>query len=194
MSATAGSTARRPVVRPASPAPAAAPRATALRLVPQRRSSAPRAPFITVVVLLLAGGLLGLLVLNTVLAQDAFALHALTKEQKELVDREQTLEREVETLRTPRNLAERARELGMVQGSTPAFLRLPEGTVLGAEVPAAAPDGAPVDGADGLVPEDDAAESDDEAGDASESDDEAADDEAAGDASEPDEPVEQTDP
>jgi cell division protein FtsB len=120
--------------------PAGRPTATAaLRLVPQRRSSAPRAPFITMVVLLLAGGLLGLLALNTVLAQDAFRLHTLTQENKALVDQEQTLEREVETLRTPRNLAERARELGMVEAGAPAFLRLPDGAVLGAEVAAEAP-------------------------------------------------------
>jgi hypothetical protein len=131
-------------------ATAAATATAALRLVPQARSSAPRAPFITMVVLLLAGGLLGLLVLNTVLAQDAFRLHALGKEQKALVDREQALEREVETLRTPRNLAERARELGMVQGSTPAFLRLSDGAVLGAEVPAGEdlPEGEVAAGAD----------------------------------------------
>lgn len=130
--------------------------AAALRLVPARRSSAPRAPFVTMVVLLLAGGLLGLLALNTVLAQDAFTRHTLVKENKALADREQTLEREVETLRTPRNLAERARELGMVQGSTPAFLRLADGVVLGAEVPAeaalpaegAAPETAPSDDSD----------------------------------------------
>ena len=126
---------RSPRVLPRTTATATA----ALRLVPQARSSAPRAPFITMVVLLLAGGLIGLLCLNTLLAQDAFRLHALNKEQKALLDREQTLEREVETLRTPRNLAERARELGMVQGSTPAFLRLEDGAVLGAEVPAEAP-------------------------------------------------------
>lgn len=113
---------------------------SALSLVPARRSSAPRAPFVAMVVLLLAGGLLGLLALNTVLAQDAFRLHELVQDNKALVDREQTLEREVETLRTPRNLAERARELGMVPGPVPAFLRLPDGAVLGAEVPAEAPD------------------------------------------------------
>ena len=33
---------------------------------------------------LLAGGMLGLLALNTVLAQDAFRLHALDQEQKAL--------------------------------------------------------------------------------------------------------------
>lgn len=126
------------------PLPAGArPTAAALRLVPQRRSSAPRAPFVTVVVLLLAGGLLGLLALNTVLAQDAFRLHALTAEAKSLADREQALEREVETLRTPRNLSAEARKLGMVDGPAPAFLRLPDGVVLGAEVPAPQPPPAP---------------------------------------------------
>lgn len=120
-----------------NPAPAA------LRLVPTGRTSAPRAPFITLVVLLLAGGLLGLLALNTALAQGSFRLYALTTEGKELADREQVLEREVETLRTPRNLAQKARELGMVQSGAPAFLRLPDGTVLGAEVPA--PADAPAD-------------------------------------------------
>jgi cell division protein FtsB len=125
---------------------AAATAATALRLVPQRRSSAPRAPFITMVVLLLAGGLLGLLALNTVLAEGAFRVHALKAETKALADQEQTLEREVETLRTPRNLATKARELGMVDGGVPAFLRLTDGAVLGVEVPApdaAAPPEAP---------------------------------------------------
>ena len=124
---------------PARTAPVGArPAAAALRLVPVGRTSAPRAPFITLVVLLLAGGLLGLLALNTVLAQGSFRLHALTTEGKALADREQVLEREVETLRTPRNLAAKARELGMVQSGAPAFLQLPDGTVLGAEVPAPA--------------------------------------------------------
>jgi cell division protein FtsB len=137
-SAPRSATARRLPVRTVSPA--ARPTASAaLRLVPQRRSSAPRAPFVTMVVLLLAGGLLGLLALNTVLAQDAFRLHTLTQESKALADQEQALEREVETLRTPRNLAARARELGMVEAGAPAFLRLSDGAVLGAEVAAEEP-------------------------------------------------------
>ena len=134
-----GALARRLPTRSTSAGPTANPAAAALRLVPVGRTSAPRAPFITLVVLLLAGGLLGLLALNTVLAQGSFRLHELTAAGKELADREQVLEREVETLRTPRNLAAKARELGMVQSGAPAFLRLPDGTVLGAEVPAPAP-------------------------------------------------------
>lgn len=136
------STARRVHLRPAVPVSLPA----ALRLVPQARSTAPRAPFIATVALLLAGGLLALLALNTVLAQDAFRLHTLTVQAKQLADQEQALEREVETLRTPRNLAVKARELGMVDGPAPAFLRLPDGVVLGAEVPAPAPVQAPETG------------------------------------------------
>ena len=110
-----------------------------LRLVPDVRTGAPKAPFVTLVVLLLAGGLLGLLALNTVLAQDAFRVHELNASGRVLADREQELEREVETLRTPRNLAARARSLGMVPSGSPAFLRLSDGAVLGAEVPAGEP-------------------------------------------------------
>lgn len=110
-----------------------------LRLVPDVRTGAPRAPFVALVVVLLAGGLLGLLALNTVLAQDAFRAYSLSQQGRALADQEQVLEREVETLRTPRNLAARARALGMVQAGSPAFLRLSDGAVLGAEVPAAAP-------------------------------------------------------
>jgi len=111
--------------------------------VPQRRSSAPRAPFVAVVVALLAGGLLGLLGLNTLLAQGSFRAHELTISAKLLADREQVLQREVEALRTPRSLATRAQALGMVPVGPPAFLRLADGTVLGAEQPAAAPAPAP---------------------------------------------------
>jgi cell division protein FtsB len=137
--ALAGSVAltRRATERPLDAGPTTARLAhPVLRLVPNVRTGAPRAPFITLVVLLLAGGLLGLLALNTVLAQDAFRLHALSAEGKALADREQVLAREVESLRTPRTLAARARSLGMVPAGSPAFLRLDDGAVLGAEVPA----------------------------------------------------------
>ena len=92
------------------------------------------------VVTLLASGLLGLLVLHTVLAQDAFRLHALKQDSRALEDQEQVLQREVEALRAPHALATRAAALGMVPAGPPAFLRLPDGAVLGA--PAPAPDGA----------------------------------------------------
>ena len=141
-------------VRPAgTPTTSPAPVRTPLRLVPQRlvpqrlvvqrRSRARRAPFVAVVVSLLAAGLLCLLALNTVLAQDAFRLHELQVQGRQLADREQALLTSVEELQAPRAIAERAQGLGMVPGGPPAFLRLPDGAVLGAGGPAAAATPAP---------------------------------------------------
>jgi hypothetical protein len=114
-----------------------------LALVPAARPAARgplrRSPFVAVVVSLLAAGLLGLLVLNTALAQDAFRLHTLKQESRALEDREEALRREVEALQSPQELAGRAAELGMVPAGPPAFLRLSDGKVLGSATPAEAP-------------------------------------------------------
>jgi hypothetical protein len=141
--ATARATARpaRPSTRPAqrSAARASATSVAYLRLVATRRSSAARAPFIATVVVILAAGLLGLLLLNTVLAQDAFRLHALQVQGRVLADQEQGLQRDVERLQSPQSLAARATALNMVPGGPPAFLNLPAGTVSGVAVPGQAP-------------------------------------------------------
>lgn len=124
-----------PARNPLAPAPAPAPTARgSLRIVPTRdpvTAKAARAPFVIVVVAMLAAGLLGLLALNTLLAQDAFHLHELQASGKALDEREQALEKEVEALQAPASLASRATALGMVPGGPPAFLRLPDGAVLG---------------------------------------------------------------
>jgi hypothetical protein len=115
------------------------PRPAYLRLVAARRSTAAKTPFVLVVVLILVTGLLGLLALNTVLAQDAFKLHALQVSSRVLADREQALQRQVADLQSPQSLAARATRLGMVPGGPPAFLQLPDGKVLGAPEPGAEP-------------------------------------------------------
>jgi hypothetical protein len=84
-----------------------------------------------VLVVLLVGGLLGLLLLNTLVAQDSFALHDLSAQSRQLQLREQQLASQLEDLQAPEQLAERASKLGMVPGGPPAFLRLPDGRVLG---------------------------------------------------------------
>jgi hypothetical protein len=106
---------------------------------PAARGAVRRSPFVAVVVSLLGAGLLGLLVLNTALAQDAFRLHTLKQESRALEDREEALRREVAALQSPQELAGRAAELGMVPAGPPAFLRLSDGAVLGATTPAEAP-------------------------------------------------------
>jgi hypothetical protein len=134
---SAASAARAQFARPARvtarTAPTGSPSAPrpSLRLVPRRRTQAPRAPFIAVLVLLLGGGLLGLLTLNTMLAQDAFTLHSLQQQSDELAAREQVLQREVAAREVPAALAARATSLGMVPNEFALFIDLKTGRVLG---------------------------------------------------------------
>ncbi|MFF3497579.1 septum formation initiator family protein [Streptomyces sp. NPDC003247] len=106
------------------------------RLFPAGPRQAARTPFVLLVVLLLGGGLIGLLVLNSALSEGSFRKDDLEKETKALTDEEQALQRDIDSYSAPDALQRRARELGMVPGGDPAFLD-PDGTVKG--VPSAAP-------------------------------------------------------
>lgn len=105
------------------------------RLLPTGRAQAARTPFVLLVVLLLGGGLIGLLVLNSALSEGAFQFDDLQRETKDLTDEEQALQRDIGAYSAPDALQRRARELGMVPGGDPAFLS-PDGKVRG--VPGAA--------------------------------------------------------
>ncbi|MFD3827315.1 septum formation initiator family protein, partial [Streptomyces sp. NPDC058625] len=107
------------------------------QLLPTGRAQAARTPFVLLVVLLLGGGLIGLLVLNSALSEGAFRLDDLERETKSLTDEEQALQRDIDAYSAPDALQRRARELGMVPGGDPAFLN-PDGEVKGVPSPAAA--------------------------------------------------------
>ncbi|MFJ8196058.1 septum formation initiator family protein [Streptomyces sp. NPDC096152] len=109
------------------------------RLLPAKGGQAARTPFVLLVVLLLGGGLIGLLVLNSALSEGAFQLDDLQKDTKNLTDEEQALQRDIDSYSAPDALQRRARELGMVPGGDPAFLS-PDGTVKGVPSPAPEPD------------------------------------------------------
>ncbi|MGQ4479774.1 septum formation initiator family protein [Streptomyces sp. SAS_276] len=98
---------------------------------------AARTPFVLLVVLLLGGGLIGLLVLNSALSEGQFKLDDLQKQTKSLTDEEQALQRDVDAYSAPDALQRRAHELGMVPGGDPAFLD-PNGSVKGVPQQAAA--------------------------------------------------------
>jgi len=100
------------------------------RLFPTGPGQAARTPFVLLVVLLLGGGLIGLLVLNSALSEGQFKLDDLQKQTKSLTDEEQALQRDVDAYSAPDALQRRAHELGMVPGGDPAFLD-PNGTVKG---------------------------------------------------------------
>lgn len=73
------------------------------RLLPTggSRGQAARAPFVLLVVVLLGGGLIGLLVLNSALSEGSFQLDDLKQRTKELTDEEQALQRDIDAYSAP---------------------------------------------------------------------------------------------
>jgi hypothetical protein len=96
---------------------------------PVRRSAAvpPRAPFVLLIIALLGGALVSLLLLNTVLAKDAFTLSKLEQQNKELDQQSQELQAQNEEENSPQNLARKAEAQGMVQNKYPRFYFPPTG-------------------------------------------------------------------
>ena len=109
-----------------------------LRVLNAPTSSAPRRPFALAIGALLAAGLIGSLMLNTITAQNAFVIHDLQKEVAIIGATEQALAQRDAQLESPAALAARAGRLGMVPSGSPVFLRLRDGRVLGTPLPAKA--------------------------------------------------------
>lgn len=115
-----------------------------LRLVTAAGARPARTPFVLLVGALLAAGLLGLLLLNTAIASDAFRLNELQRRSVALADRQQQLEQALAAAQSPALLAARAGSLGMVPGSAGDYVRLANGRVVAAV--SAAPRPAPPPG------------------------------------------------
>jgi hypothetical protein len=128
-------TARARAIRPIATLPR--PRLT---IVPRVASRAPRIPFVMLVVMLLALGLVGLLVLNTSMERGTYTAGALRSEAAALSQREQALQLRVEALGVPQRVSRRAERLGMVRNDNPAFLVLGSGKVIGVPTPGKAGD------------------------------------------------------
>jgi len=90
---------------------------------------------------LLAAGLIGLLLLNTALAQGSFTLHDLRVTSAQLTDTQDALTQSLQRSESPANLAATAARMGMVPAQSAAFLRLSDGKVIGVAKPAKAPPG-----------------------------------------------------
>ena len=108
-----------------------------LQVVPER-SRAPGRAFVLLLVAVLAAGVVGLLVLNTAMQRAAFSLESLNATADRLEVRRQVLDLQVDRMSSPEVLGRRATELGMVPMTTPVFLRLSDGKVLGDPQPAVA--------------------------------------------------------
>src|SRR4051794_23304358 len=123
-------TAKARVASATQPAPASRPEPK-LRVVYGAPFRPPRMPFVIFVVALLAAGLVGLLLLNTELQRGTFQVTSLNNQADQLRDQQESLEKQVRTLESPQNLADRAVRMGMVPNPNRVFLRLSDGRVLG---------------------------------------------------------------
>ena len=79
------------------------------------------ARFVTVVGVI---GLMFLLLINTLLAQDAFELTSLKLEAKLISDEREAIARQIDKLSSPEALAKAATDLGMKPAENPTFLSL----------------------------------------------------------------------
>lgn len=107
-----------------------------LTVVPRVRTRAPRVPFVTVVSVVLVGGIVGLLLFNISMQQASFTASSLEDQADTLAAREQTLRMELDDLRDPQRVATAAQEMGMVIPAAPVFLDLETGETRGVRTPA----------------------------------------------------------
>ncbi|MGH3788880.1 MAG: FtsB family cell division protein [Pseudonocardiaceae bacterium] len=90
-----------------------------------------RAPFVVLVMTLLAVALVATLWLSTAAAADSYQLQDARTDARNLTERSEGLSREVASLETAPELARRARQLGMVPAGDPARLVVrPDGAVV----------------------------------------------------------------
>lgn len=140
---TQGSSALRPRVDDARPVGAAQPgigpaldRRPKLKVAPPPPVARPRAPFVALILLLVVGGVAGILLVQTKVNENAFRLDQLRNQQAALDLEQQRLEKEIAEHEAPGNLAAEARKLGLVESGPPAFIRLPDGRLIGVPQPA----------------------------------------------------------
>ena len=129
-------------------------RRTHLEVVPSRsqRRARPRALYAVIAVGALLGIVVAQLLLSIAISQGAYQLNSLQAKQTQLQRSYQAVSEDLNRVSSPQNLAANANALGMVSNSSPAYLRLSDGAVLGAPQPATGAAGT-VTGAQGnLVP------------------------------------------
>ena len=102
-----------------------------LRAVPALPARMARIPFITVLIAIFGVGMVGLLVVNTSLQNQAFESRALNRQAAQLVYAEAELQSQLNQVRTPEQIATKASALGMRANPYPAFLVVPSGKVIG---------------------------------------------------------------
>jgi hypothetical protein len=103
--------------------------------VSSRPSSAARLPFLILVGAIMVTGLVGVLLLHMLAAQDSFRATHLQTRLATLTDAEQRLDSQVEADSAPAALEQRAKALGMVPARIAKFHKLHDGRTIGQQAP-----------------------------------------------------------
>ncbi len=118
------------------PATHRGPAPSALRVIPGNLRAANHTPFALLAVAVLLAGFVLLLVLNTVIAQSSFGLHALQDRSSQLSAQEAQLTQDLSSRRAASQLAKTASAMGMVRPNQVAYIDLTTGAVSGVASPA----------------------------------------------------------
>lgn len=120
---------RAPAPTPSAPRPR-------LRVVRAPAQARTRVPFVLTCITTLASALLGVLLLNTSMAQMEYERYHLATRLSQSAQANQEMRGRLEQVSSPQALAEAARGLGMVPSTSAGYLRLSDGAVLGNPAPA----------------------------------------------------------
>lgn len=150
-SAPASAAATAPVLD--APRPPERERRTHLEVVTTRsqRRARPRTLYAITAVSALLVIVVAQLLLSIGVSQGAYQLSSLQTQQTQLQRTYQAASEDLNRLTSPQNLAANANALGMVSNSNPAYLRLSDGAVLGAPIPATGAAGTVTGGQGNLV-------------------------------------------
>jgi hypothetical protein len=117
-----------------------------------QRRARPRTVYAIVAVATLLAIVIAQLLLSITISQGAYQLNTLQDTQKQLQRDYQAASEDLDRLASPQYLAASANALGMVSNSSPAYLRLSDGAILGAPEAASAAAGTVTGGQGNLVP------------------------------------------
>jgi len=87
--------------------------------------------FVVLCIVLLVGGLISLLLLNTNRAQESFAIEKLQARSASLTDQQQGLSSQLDAISAPQQLALRAQSMGLAPATKVRYVRKSDGRVLG---------------------------------------------------------------
>jgi len=107
-----------------------------LGVAPPSPVTVARAPFVVMLISIVVAGVIGILVLNTMITANQFRLNHLQSQQPALDQREQQLRQDLAQQESPGSLVAAARKLGLVPAGTLAYIKLPDGTLVGVPQPA----------------------------------------------------------